>query len=98
MYLILGFIVLFWFVFGGLWGPLGCLGCLWTAMGARFVTFGVSTGRLWGIIGLHLSPLGIHWGAFGSHWGHFGAHLAIILVFWGHKYEYSSKSERMSHK
>jgi len=51
---VLGFTGLFWPVFGGLWGPLGCLGCLWTAIGAPFVTLG----RLWGVIGLHLSPLG----------------------------------------
>jgi len=76
-----------WPVFGGLWEPLGCLGCLRTAMGLHLSPFGGLLGRLWGVIGLHLSPLGVHWGAFGSHWGslrdHFlpKTHLAPFYVF-----------------
>jgi len=50
----------FWPAVGGLWGPLDCLVCLWTVIGASFVTFGVPLGRLWVIIGLHLSPVGVH--------------------------------------
>ena len=72
---VLVFIGLLWPVFGGLWIPLGCLGCLWTAIGAPFVTFGDPLGRLWGVIGLQLSPLGIHWGALGGHWGSLCDHI-----------------------
>jgi len=63
-----GFFGLFWPVFGGLWEPLGCLGCLRTAIGAPFVTFGDPLGHLWGGIGLHLSPLGVHWGSICRLW------------------------------
>ena len=70
-----GFIGLCWLVFGGLWGPLGCLGCLWTAIGALFVTSGAPLGRLWRIIGLH-------WDAFGRHWGSIlRGHLFIVWNF-----------------
>jgi len=76
---VLGFIGLFWPVFGGLLGPLGCLGCLWTAIEALFVTSGGPSGRLWSVIGFHLSPLGFHWDAFGRHWG---SVLGLFFIVW----------------
>ena len=84
---VLGFIGLFWPVFGGLWGALGCLGCLGTAIGARFVTYGGPLGRLWSVVGLHLSPLGFHLDAFEASlgsicrlWRSIGTPLGVIGV------------------
>jgi len=46
---------------------------------APFVTYGNPFGRLWRVIGLHLSPLGFHLGAFGCHWGSMWRHFAIVF-------------------
>jgi len=85
---VLSFIGLFWPVFAGLWEPLGCLECLWTAIAAPFVTFGGPLGRLRGVLGLHLSPPGVHLDAFGRHWNsivdstfHFFENLTRLKTF-----------------
>jgi len=68
-------------VFGDLWGPLGCLGCLWTAIGAPFVTFGGSNGapleRNWAPFVASGGPLD----AFGGHWGHLRRHFWSLSEF-----------------
>lgn len=71
------FIRLFWPVFGGTWGPLCCIGCHWTAIGAPLVTFRGAWGRPWSVIGLHRSPLKVQSDTFWCHWKHFGRHFAI---------------------
>ena len=74
---VFGFIGLFWPVFGSLWEPLGCLGCLWTAIGAPFVTYGVPLGHLWRVI---WAPFVAFGGQLGRLWGVLGLHLTPVGV------------------
>jgi len=86
--LVLGFIGLFWSVFGGLWKPLGWFGIFGRPLGLHLSPLGLHWGasgaslgsicRLWGSIGAPLGVIG----------GHFGGHFAIMLVFGGSRCEY----------
>jgi len=62
------------------WRPLGCLGCLWTAIGAPFLTFRESIG----------APLERHWAPFvacGASIGRLSGSLGVTFGYLGHHFE-----------